>query len=65
MIARKALSCGKYLLSALNLSPRMCLRAREVLGGGIERCGMFCMKCGADSVNELTLKLHDALISML
>ena len=65
MIARRALSGGAYLLSAANLTPAMRSRARDILGGGVEHCGMLCAECGAGTVNILTEKLHDALTSLL
>ena len=65
MIAHRELAGGAYIISAMNLTPQMSLRARQILGGGVEHCGMVCTECSAEAAPALISQLHRALITLL
>lgn len=63
-ITSRALASSKYLISALNLTPAMRIKALEILHGGTEHGGMVCAECEAEELAQLTGRLHRALMAL-
>ncbi|MBQ4089925.1 MAG: hypothetical protein IJC56_08635 [Clostridia bacterium] len=63
-IASRKLANGMYLISAMNLTAAMTERAKLIIGGGIDHCGMVCTECCPDLHAPLMRKLHAALSEM-
>lgn len=63
-ITSRKLANGMYLISAINLTAAMTERAKLVIGGGIDHCGMVCTECRPELHAPLIKKLHATLTVM-
>lgn len=63
-VAARELADGRYLLSAIGLTPAMRREALDILGGGFEHCGMVCAECGRQELRAKAAKLHAGLMAL-